>query len=155
MVADEQGRFEEAEANYRKALELKLEFGDRRSAGSTYHQLGNVAQEQGRFEEAEANYRQAFALFSESDRRRASQTATRLGLVLGESGRHDEAAAILMDAAVIWYQLTGNWDPGDLRYLEREREFIGDEAFITMVAAKVPPEIQTAFTEAYTNATNT
>ena len=93
-------------------------------------------------------YRQAIALFSESDRRRASQTATRLGLVLAESGRHDEATAILVDAAVGWYQLTGTWDPVDLRYLKRERELIGDEAFITLVAAKVPPEIQTALTEA-------
>jgi len=52
VVAQEQGRFADAEQAYRQALELWLEFDDRHSAASTYHQLGVVAQEQGRFADA-------------------------------------------------------------------------------------------------------
>jgi hypothetical protein len=42
MVAQEQRRFTEAEDNYRRALEIKLEFNDRHSTASTYHQLGSA-----------------------------------------------------------------------------------------------------------------
>ena len=49
VIAQNQRRFDEAEANYRKALDIKLEFGDRHSAANTYHQLGRLAQEQRRF----------------------------------------------------------------------------------------------------------
>jgi tetratricopeptide (TPR) repeat protein len=62
-VAQQQRRFEEAEAAYKKALEIKLDFDDRHSAASTYHQLGRVAEEQRRFEEAEAAYKKALEVF--------------------------------------------------------------------------------------------
>ena len=52
VVAQEQGRFADAEQAYRQVLELWLEFDDRHGAASTYHQLGVVAQEQGRFADA-------------------------------------------------------------------------------------------------------
>ena len=59
MAALQQGRFEEAEASYREALQIFLDIRDRHRTAITYQQLGMAAQEQGRFEEAEASYREA------------------------------------------------------------------------------------------------
>jgi tetratricopeptide (TPR) repeat protein len=62
IVAQEQRRFEEAEAAYKKALEILLAFDDRHRAASN-HGLGVVAEEQRRFEEAEAAYKKALEVF--------------------------------------------------------------------------------------------
>ena len=107
---------EEAEAAYRQALDIFLEFGDRHSAARAYHQLGAVAQEQRRLEEAEAAYRQALDIYQEeSDPLQASVSATQLGQLLAETGRHAEAAIVLLDAALLWHQATGEWMPTALR----------------------------------------
>jgi Tfp pilus assembly protein PilF len=61
-VAQEQRQWATAESHYRQALALKIEFNDRYSQASTYHQLGIVAQEQRQWATAESHYRQALAL---------------------------------------------------------------------------------------------
>jgi tetratricopeptide (TPR) repeat protein len=142
IIAQEQGRFDQAETAYRQALDIKLEFGDRHSAATTYHQLGRLAEEQQRFNQAEAAYRQAFDIYLETDRRQGSMSATRLGLLLAETGRHADAAAVLLDAALLWHQGTGDWDPGDLRNLRQERAAIGQAAFDQLVATKIPQDLQ-------------
>jgi tetratricopeptide (TPR) repeat protein len=43
LVAEEQGRFAQAESAYKKALEIFLAVDHRHSAAGTYHQLGTVA----------------------------------------------------------------------------------------------------------------
>jgi hypothetical protein len=78
----------------------------------------------------------------ESDPRQASATAARLGLVLAGAGRHDDAAVVLIDGALLWHQLTGGWDTGDLRYLRRERAILGQAAFGRLAAAKVPQDLR-------------
>ncbi|MEU0548763.1 tetratricopeptide repeat protein [Micromonospora sp. NPDC005979] len=94
MVAQDQRRFEEAEAHYRQSLDIKLEFNDRHGAAITHHQLGVVAQDQRRFEEAEAHYRQALKLFEEfNDRHSAASTYHQLGMVAQEQRRFEEAEA--------------------------------------------------------------
>jgi len=55
-VAQELREFAEARRNYRQALDIKIEFGDRYSQADTYHQLGYVAQELREFAEARRNY---------------------------------------------------------------------------------------------------
>ena len=40
-----------------------IEFNDRYSQASTYHQLGRVAQEQRQWEQAEQYYQQALAIY--------------------------------------------------------------------------------------------
>jgi len=142
MVAQDQERFAEAEASYRQALDIFLEFGDRHSAALAYHALGTVAQDQERFAEAEASYRQALDIFLESDPERASLEATRLGLLFSRTDRHLDAAMMLLEGALLWRQLTGNWDIADLRYLKRGRQLIGESAFKQIVATKVPNDLQ-------------
>ena len=93
--------------------------------------------------EAEAAYRQALDIYQEeSDPRQASMTATRLGLLLAETGRHADAATVLLDAALLWHQVTGGWDVGDLRNLKRERAIIGQAAFDQLAAAKIPQDLR-------------
>jgi tetratricopeptide (TPR) repeat protein len=147
-VAQEEQRFTEAEANYRQALEIFLEFGDRHSAADTYYQLGMVAQKQQRLEDAEASYRQALDTYLESDPQRAYTTAKALGRMLAEVGRHAEAAAVLLDAVLLWYQVTGNWDPGRLRDLSRERAVIGQDAFSQLLTAKIPQDLRPSLVSA-------
>ncbi len=142
-VAQEQGRLAEAEAAYRHAMNVYQEFGDRHSVAGTYLDIGRVAQGERRFEEAEAAYRQALDIFNEkSDPREASGTATQLGLLLTEAGRHAEAAAVLLEAALLWRQATGEWEIGDLRDLKEIRAIIGLAAFGQLVTAKVPPDLR-------------
>ena len=143
-VAHQQHRSAEAEAAYRQALDIYLEFGDRHSAAGSYHQLGIVAHEQHRSAEAEAAYRQALDIYLESDPRSASMTATQFGLLLAETGRHADAAAMLIDAALLWHQVTGKWDPGDLQNLKPESAIIGQDAFARLVTAKVPADLQSS-----------
>jgi tetratricopeptide (TPR) repeat protein len=146
MVAQEQRRFEEAEANYRQALEISLEFQDRHGAASTYHQLGRFAQEQERFEEAQANYRQALEIFRDtSDLRNASIVASSLGSVLVDRDRHTEAVEILLFAAVSWRQTSKTWSDQNLHMLHRERQTIGPPAFEAHVASHVPADLSDEF----------
>ena len=92
ITAQDQRRLAEAEASYRQALDIFLEFGDRRNAASTYHSLGSVAYEQRRLPEAEASYRQALDIFLEfGDRRNAASTYHNLGSVAQEQRRFEEA----------------------------------------------------------------
>jgi tetratricopeptide (TPR) repeat protein len=151
-VALEQRRFAEAEAAYRQALDIKLESGDRHSAASTYHQLGTLALEQRRFAEAEAAYRQALDILRESDARNASLVATSLGQLLSSIDRHPDATTVLLDGALLWHQLTRNWDPDDLRDLKRERQLIGEADFQQIITVKVPRDLQEALTTAIAEA---
>ena len=87
-------QLEEAEASYRQALDIYLEFGDRYRTARSYLNLGIVAQEQGRLDEAEANYRQALNIYLEfGDRHSAAGTYHNLGLVTQKQGRLEEAEA--------------------------------------------------------------
>jgi len=64
-VAQEQRRWAQAEDYYQKALALCIEFNDRYSQASTYHQLGRVAQEQRRWEQALDYYLKALPIYVE------------------------------------------------------------------------------------------
>ena len=53
VVAQEQRKWEQAEAYYQQALQISIEYQDRYAQAGTYHQLGTVAQEQRKWEQAE------------------------------------------------------------------------------------------------------
>jgi tetratricopeptide (TPR) repeat protein len=152
MVAQDQGQFAEAEASYRQALEIFLESGDRQYAANTYRQLGRVAQERDLFAEAEASYRQALDIYLESNPREASVLARSLGLLLAKIDRHTDAALVLLEGALIWHQLAGNWNTADLQHLKRERQLISEASFRQMVTARVPRDLHETFTTAIDNA---
>jgi tetratricopeptide (TPR) repeat protein len=154
MVAQDQRRFAEAEASYRQALDISLEFGDRHSAGLTYHQVGMVAQDQRRFAEAEASYRQALDIRRETDPRAASSTASRLGMTLASLGQHREAIRALLYAAVTWHQETGHWASNVLAWLHRESTLASPDELTALIEADVPPELASDLTAAISQATD-
>jgi tetratricopeptide (TPR) repeat protein len=150
-AAEAQRRFEEAETNYRQALDIFLKSADWHGAAMIYHQLGSVAEAQRRFEEAETNYREALDIFLETDKRMASVGASSLGRLLATRSRHAEATEILLDAAVSWHQLTGDWDSADLQWLKRERQHLGDTAFTPLLTTHVPQDLQKSLISAIDN----
>jgi tetratricopeptide (TPR) repeat protein len=64
-LAQELREFEQAQKDYQQALQIYIEFNDRYSQASTYHQLGIVAQELREFEQARNDYQQALQIFIE------------------------------------------------------------------------------------------
>ena len=147
-MARSQRRLAEAEANYRKALDIFLEFGDQYSSAGVYYHFGNLSQEQERFSDAEANYRKALDIFQELEPRAASFTASQLGIVLAKLGRHRDATGILLYAAASWRQESGRWDPGDIQLLQQERAFVGSAEFTALIEANVPADLASHFTAA-------
>jgi tetratricopeptide (TPR) repeat protein len=82
VTLQEQGRFDEAEANYKKAIALKPDFPEaRNNYGATLKKLGRLG-------EAEASYRKAIALKPDY-----VEAIYNLGVTLQEQGRFDEAEA--------------------------------------------------------------
>jgi tetratricopeptide (TPR) repeat protein len=125
-VAQQQRRFADAETAYRQALDLKLEFNNRHSAASTYHQLGMLAQEQRRFADAETAYRQALDLYLEfNDRHSATSTYHQLGIVAQEQRRFADALGLLLGAACMWRRETGAWPQETLTLVRSVRDETG------------------------------
>ena len=90
----------------------QLEFDDRHSAASTYHQLGMVAQEQRRFEQAEDYYRQALDIFLEfDDRHSAATTYHQLGVVAQEQRRLEQAEHYYRQALDIFLEFDDRYAP--------------------------------------------
>ncbi len=52
-MAEAQRQWAQAEQYYQQALQIKIEYQDRYSQASTYHQLGRVAQEQQQWKQAQ------------------------------------------------------------------------------------------------------
>ncbi|MBM3215299.1 tetratricopeptide repeat protein [Candidatus Poribacteria bacterium] len=93
-MAEERQRFDEAEAWYRKALEIFERLGLERDAADDYHQLGIIAQERQRFDQAEAWYRKALKIFERLGLERdAASDYHQLGIIAEERQRFDEAEA--------------------------------------------------------------
>ena len=114
-VAQEQQRFAEAEATYRQALDIFLEFGDRHSAGKILGRLGGVAQEQHRFADAEHSYRQALDIFLEfGDRYQTANIYQQLGMVAQEQQRLAEAEATYRQALDIFLEVDDRHSAGKI-----------------------------------------
>ncbi len=79
MVAQEQRQWEQAEQYYRKTLQIKIDFNDRREQASTYHQLGRVAQEQRQWERAEQYYQKTLQIRADFNDHEQAATYGQLG----------------------------------------------------------------------------
>ncbi|MEV5721900.1 tetratricopeptide repeat protein [Amycolatopsis mediterranei] len=92
VVAEAQGRLEEAEQWYRQSLTISEELGDRPGMSASYHQLGVVAQLQGRLNEAEQWYRMSLTISEElGDRPGMSASYHHLGVVAQDRRQLEEA----------------------------------------------------------------
>ena len=61
-MAQAQRQWPEAERYYKDALQIYIDFNDRYTQASTFHQLGIVAQEQRQWPEAERYYQHALEI---------------------------------------------------------------------------------------------
>ncbi|MBI4321702.1 MAG: tetratricopeptide repeat protein [Chloroflexi bacterium] len=104
-VAQEQRQWTQAEAYYRKALEICVEFGDRYEQAKTYHELGRVAQEQRQWAQAEAYCQKALEIYVEfDDRYSQAKTYGQLGIVAEKQRQWTQAEAYYKKALEIFVE---------------------------------------------------
>ncbi len=138
VVATEQGRYDEAESYYRRALDSFLATGDERSVASVYHQLGVVAAEQRRYDEAERFYRMALRLSADmKDAAGEARTMSQLGALLTLSGRTLEAVRWSYAAFTRKSQLGLSEVETDLLWLSRQEQRLGADAFAAAAATSL------------------
>ncbi|KAM3097887.1 tetratricopeptide repeat protein [Phormidesmis sp. 146-35] len=88
----EMRQYGEARHNYRKALQIYVEYNDCSKQANIYTGLGTVAREMREYEEARHNYRQALQIFIElNDRYNQSGTHNNLGVVAQDIQDYEEA----------------------------------------------------------------
>jgi len=93
-VAYFRGDYDRALEEYRKALEILEELGNRAGMASSYHQLGIVDQERGNYDEALAWYRESLEIKEELGNREGMAISYhQLGIVDQERGNYDQALA--------------------------------------------------------------
>jgi tetratricopeptide (TPR) repeat protein len=98
FVLERQGLVDEAEEQYRKALELEPE------SATVHYNLGGSLARRGEFEEAERHFRTAL------ESGPTTQAQTGLGFVLAQQGRTEEAIAALKEAIAIGPQNAAAYD---------------------------------------------
>ena len=86
------GQTDDAEEQYRKAVALRRELGDRRGVASSLRNLAQLATIRGRFEDAQASLDEARALFEElGDTPGGAAVDNELGLLAEEQGDYQAA----------------------------------------------------------------
>ena len=91
-MAQEQRQWKQAEEYFLTALETFIEFKDRYSQATTYHNLGFVAEKQGAWNQAEEYYLTALEIYIEiKDRYSQASTYNQLGGVAGEQEQWKQA----------------------------------------------------------------
>jgi len=104
-VYTQQGRWEEAIANYEKALEI-FRVGDRHGEAQTLANLGSVYRLQGRWEEAIANYEKALETFRAlGDRHGEGQALGNMANVYAQQGELEKALETATQALRIFEEL--------------------------------------------------
>jgi len=100
------GQSDDAEEQYRKAVELRRAVGNRRGLATSLRNLGNVLSLRGKFDEAAAVLDQARRLHSElGDRGGLAAVENELGLLAEERGDYPNALAAFRRALQAWQQL--------------------------------------------------
>ncbi len=91
-VMHEQRNWQQAEQYYKKALEIKIEFNDRRGQALSYHNLGDISQEQRQWQQAEEYYKNALEIFIEfNDHYALASTYYQLGVLAQEQQQWQHA----------------------------------------------------------------
>lgn len=94
IVAHQQGRYDQAQSTYNKALVIFRRKEDRRNEGVVLMNLGSVAYEKGRYGEARRKYEQALQIFGEiEDHWGETMVFNNLAVVIYDEGKYSEALA--------------------------------------------------------------
>jgi len=121
-VAQDQGRYEEAEELFRQALEIdeKTIGRDHPDYSTRLNNLAVAVRAQGRYEEAEELYRQALKIDEETIGRDHPDYSTRLNnlaVAVRAQGRYEEAEKLYRQALIIDEKTIGNDHPGYARHI--------------------------------------
>ena len=107
-VLQKQGKLDEAEAQYKKALEIEIKiYGTKNhlKISSKAHQIGVILQKQGKLDEAEAYYRKALKIktkvYGTKNHPEIAKTIHNIGSVLQDKGKLDEAKALYRESLEI------------------------------------------------------
>jgi tetratricopeptide (TPR) repeat protein len=143
-VAQEQRQWEQAEAYYQQALQLKIEYNDRDKQAGTYHGLGNVAMEQRQWQQAEAYYQQSLLIYIEyKDRYSQANIYHQLGRVAEEQRQWQQAREYFLQALEIFVEYEDTYSRGVvLRSLARLWKASGDASVPATVATILGASIQ-------------
>lgn len=88
------GRFEVAEAGYKRSIEIGQAIGNEHHVAQTEHSLANMYAKQAQFDDAEAAYKRSMEMLSEiEDLFGLAQTNHSLANMYAKQGRSDEAEA--------------------------------------------------------------
>lgn len=99
-------QIDDAEEQYRKAVELRRAVGNRRGLATSLRNLANVLVSRGRLDEAARHYEQARALHAElGDRDGLAAVEHELGLLAEERGDYTAALDAFRRALTLWKQL--------------------------------------------------
>ncbi|HEY0501961.1 MAG TPA: protein kinase [Lysobacter sp.] len=100
------GQSDDAEEQYRKAVELRRAVGNRRGLATSLRNLGNILSQRGKFDEAAAVLEQARAQHAAlGDRGGLAAVENELGLLAEERGDYPTALAAFRRALQAWQQL--------------------------------------------------
>ncbi len=100
------GQSDDAEEQYRKAVELRRAVGNRRGLATSLRNLGSVLSLRGNFDEAASYLEQARALHTElGDEGGLAAVENELGLLAEERGDYPQALAAFRHALKLWQRL--------------------------------------------------
>ena len=92
ILAQARGDYDEAERQYRRALDIFERLGDQASAATGYHNLGILAQRRGDYDEAERLYGRALDIRERlGDQAGMADSYGQLGRLANDRGDYDEA----------------------------------------------------------------
>jgi tetratricopeptide (TPR) repeat protein len=129
MIAELRGDYQQAEERYRASLTIKEELGNRSGIANSYHQLGMIAQERGDYQQAEERYRASLTIEEElGNRAGIASTYGQLGILRTEQQRPAEGVLYMLQALALVAEI-GSPPGAILRWLGRQRDLLGDDAF--------------------------
>ncbi len=106
LVANAQGRCEEAEKLYRESLEIMCEIGDPYEIAMPLISLANMAIDQGRYEEAEKLQKESLDLLREvGDHWGIAVSIMNLGLIARAQGRYGQSEELNRESLEIYSQI--------------------------------------------------
>jgi tetratricopeptide (TPR) repeat protein len=92
-VAHFRGDYDEAERQYRRALDIDEHLGDQAGMAAAHHNLGVLAQDRGDYDEAARQYQRALDIKAQLDDQAGTATTYhQLGILAQRRWDHDEAA---------------------------------------------------------------
>jgi tetratricopeptide (TPR) repeat protein len=99
LVAEAEGKYQEARRLHQEALAILEQLGDQRGRATLFHNLGALAYQQGDYDEARRLYRESLLLKEqEGVKGRKAATLTGLGRLAYEQGRRAEARQLYEEA---------------------------------------------------------